>query len=77
MHASTTIELNPQFLACAMLHASRGACLSAACARCRARKGRGVQPQPLLVVAGFMLAAAQAGSKLCLHICFKILVDRQ
>ena len=39
---------------------SRGACLSAACARCRAREGRGVQPQPLMVVAGLMLATAQA-----------------
>ena len=42
---------------------SRGDCLSAACARYRARKGRCVLPQPVLVVAGLMLAAAQARSK--------------
>ncbi len=73
MHASTAIKLNPQILACATLHAKswRGACLSAACARCRARKGRGVQPQPLLVVAGLMLAAAWPGSKICLNHLFQ------
>ena len=49
---------------------SRGDCLSAACARWLARKGRGVQPQPLLVVAGLMLAVAQAR----VHILFEPLV---
>ena len=56
MHASTATEINSQFRACATLHANL---LSAACARCRARKGRGVQPQPLFVAAGLMLVAAR------------------
>ena len=58
---------------------SRGACLSAACARCRARNGRGVQPQPLLVVAGLMLASRGPGrvQHLFERLVFKILVDKQ
>ena len=49
MHVSMTIELNPQFLACATLHAKLCCLLIlAACACCQARKGRGVQPPPLL-----------------------------
>ena len=54
----------------------RGACLSAACARCRAKKGRGVQPHPLLVVAGLMLAETQARVQfLFAPLVFKTLVD--
>ena len=48
------------FLHVQCLMPSLGACLSAACAQCWARKGQGVQPKPLLVVAGLMLATAQA-----------------
>ena len=57
---------------------SIGACLSAACAQCRARKGQGVQPQPLLVVAGLMLTTAQAQVQILFEpLVFKILFDRQ
>ena len=50
---------------------SRGACLSAACARRRARNGRGVQPQPLLVCGRLNAIRGLAGSKICLNHLFQ------
>ena len=60
MHASTTIELNPQFLACAMPHAKSWCLFVCRLCTMQGKEGLGVQPQPLLVVAGLMLATAQA-----------------
>ena len=66
------------FLACAMPHAKSWCFLFGACAHCRARKGRGVHPQPLLVVAGLMLAVAQARVQILFEpLVFKLLVDGQ
>ena len=48
------------FLHAQCLMPSLGARLSAAWAQFLARKGRGAQPQPLLVVAGLMLATTQS-----------------
>ena len=67
MHASTAIEINPQVFACATLHATSWCLFVCRLYTRPGTKGRGVQPQPLLVVAGLMLATAWPGSNICLN----------
>jgi len=67
MHASTAIELNQPFLACATLHA-KSWCLFV-CRLCTlpGKYGPGCTTPTLLVVAGLMLATTWPGSKFCLY----------